>query len=259
MAIDGQQERELILKSFPIADIWGVGRRLAPKLNRLGIQSAYDLAQYPPKLLRKQFSVNMEKLVYELQGISCLPLEAWMPRQNIQSSRSFGRPVMALQELIEAVSTYAATACEKVRQQKSVAQGLMVFLHTSHFKEGRDYYSNQSTLGLSQPTDDTRVVIHAAIEMMKALYRSGYQYQKCGVMLLDLIPNTHIQYDLLPSTLPTSNPALMKTLDTINKKLGKQTIRIVAEGLHTEWQMKAGCRSPRYTTHWNELAKVKCD
>jgi DNA polymerase V len=256
MSLMHPAEKETILKNWSVEDIWGVGRQLAPKLHGLGIRTAWQLAQYSPKLLRKHFSVNVEKMAYELQGISCLPLEDWTPRKNIQSSRAFGQPVVDLRCLTEAISNYVAIACEKLRNQQGQAQGLTTFLHTSRFK--KPFYSNYQTIGFGPPTNDTCIIIRYAIAAIKALYRPGFEYTKCGIMLLDIIPDTYYQADLLPDTLLRSKPALMNVMDKVNQKYGRHMLRIAAQGFEPTWQMKATYRSPRYTTRWDELVHIRC-
>jgi DNA polymerase V len=180
--------------------------------------------------------------------------EAWTPRKNIQSSRAFGQPITQLRDLTEAVSSYTASACEKLRGQGGLAHGLTTFLQTSRFKP--PCYSLQQTLGFSEPTSDTRLITRYAIAAIKAMYRPGLEYTKCGILLLDIIPNTYQQGDLLPETIPASDPKLMQIMDTINQKYGRQSIRLAAEGFKRIWQMKAINRSPRYTTCWDELVIV---
>jgi DNA polymerase V len=258
-ALISQEKREAVLKKFPVEEIWGIGRKLAPKLKQLGINTAYELSQYAPKLLRKTFGVVIEKMLYELQGVSCLPLEEVMPRKNIQSSRSFGRPVTELQELKEAISVYAATACEKLRGQKSLAQGLCIYLHTNHYKETIAQYVNQKMISFSQATNDTRVITSYAVEMMQEIYLSGYEYKKCGLILLDLIPDRLRQTDLFSQGLATHMPLVMNIMDEINKKYGRETLSLAVTGIRREWQMRAEKRSPRYTTRWDELAVATAD
>ena len=195
-------------------------------------------------------------MALELNDQSCLSLQENMPKKNIQSSRSFGRPVTSVNELQEAISTYAVTACEKLRNQNSLAQAICVYLQTSRFNEREKYYSNCQTIGLSQPTADTRVIIHYSIKAIKELYRSGYEYKKCGILLLDIIPNTFVQLDLLQGTLPVSDKELMKTIDQIKLKFGKSIIKYACQGFKNEWGMKSEKRSPCYTTNWNEVVRV---
>ena len=53
----------------------GVGRKLAPKLQTLGLSTVLDLKRANPERLRQQFSVVMEKAIRELNGTVCIELE----------------------------------------------------------------------------------------------------------------------------------------------------------------------------------------
>lgn len=249
-------KREMVLKKIDVEEVWGIGRRLNLKLQQLGIITAYDLTCYPRKMLRKHFNVNVEKIALELMGITCLSLELPQAKKNIQSSRSFGRPVTSVQELQEAISTYTVNACEKLRQQESAAQAICVYLQTSRFNDNKKYYANHETIGFIQPTADTRIIIQQAIKAIKQLYRPGYEYKKCGILLLDLIPNNHQQLDLFTETLPDSDMNLIKTIDQIKSKFGRSMIRFACQGFEQAWQMKADKRSPCYTTSWHAIPVV---
>jgi DNA polymerase V len=246
-------EREVFLKNFPIEDIWGIGRKLTPKLQALGIQSAYDLSKAPIKNLRKQFSVQMERTILELQGIASFGLEAETPKKNILSSRSFGRPILLLRELEEAISTYTAIACEKLRQQKGITATIAVFLTTSRFNP--NYYANQTTITLTHPTQDTRIILEAAIQGIRNLYRPGFVYNKCGVLLCDIISEKVQQQDLFSETESISK--VSQIVDVINQKYGRNTLIYASEGFSKTWASKRISISPRYTTHWEELVVAK--
>lgn len=249
--------REQILSEYPIEKIWGVGRRLAERLSKFDINTAKDLRDSDPKLLRREFSVVMEKIVYELQGISCIGLESIQPRKQIISSRSFGKKITKLEELQEAVSHYAKIASLKLRNQKSVAASICVFLHTNLFNEKEPQYGNSATFRFPEPTADTSYIIRMAKKCLSHIFKSGYQYQKTGVMLLDLRPNTIKQYDLLTREAVQKNQSLLKTIDSINEMYGRNTIFYCAEGISRAWQMRNERLSPRYTTRWSELVEVK--
>jgi DNA polymerase V len=125
------------LAKIEIGEVWGIGRRLVPKLNALGIRTVLDLKRVDPEYMRQQFSVVMEKTVRELRGQACIELEEVAPaKKQIVSSRSFGFPVTDIQSLSEALSLYTSRAAEKLRKQQSFATLLAVFIHTSPFGDG---------------------------------------------------------------------------------------------------------------------------
>jgi len=249
--------QEAVLSQFAVDNIWGIGRRLSEQLNTMNIYTAKELRDSDPKAMRRRFSVVMEKTIQELGGISCLSLESIKARKQIISSRSFGRWVTALEEIEEALSCYTNTACQKLREQGSVAGGVSVFLHTNLFSEKGIRYHNNASCLFENPTGDTRHIISAAKKCLRSIYKFGLQYKKTGIVLLDLSPKQYQQQDFFSAQVAEENDLLMQTVDSINRKLGKNTVFYCAEGTTRPWQMRSDLRTPRYTTRWGELLEVK--
>lgn len=100
------------------------------------VYTVQDLRTTHVPTLRAEFGVVMEKIQRELQEIPCLELQEVQPdRQQIISSRSFGSMVTDLPPLKEALSTFVANACAKLRAQDSHASIIQVFLQTNRFRE----------------------------------------------------------------------------------------------------------------------------
>lgn len=253
------QTLNTLLGQIAVGEIWGVGRKLAPQLESLGFKTVLDLKLANPETLRQKFSVVMEKTIRELNGVVCIELEEVTPaKKQIVSSRSFGKPVEDLDSLSESVSLYMTRAAEKLRKQSSYAGALHVYIRTSPFKLDQPFYSNGYTVALPSPTDDTRQLVSVALWVLKRLYRSGYQYAKAGVMLNELVPAQGCQADLFAR--PTSNiktANLMLAMDSINKKMGRESIKLASEGFKRPWKMKQENKSQNYTTHWDELLLVR--
>jgi DNA polymerase V len=251
--------RASTLNQFPVEKIWGIGRRINARLAYFNIKTADDLRKMDAKLMRREFSVVMEKMIAELNGISCLPLEEVQPpKKQIMSSRSFSHPVISLTDLEEAVSTYTSRAAFKLREQKSIACGIHVFVETNFFRPDQKQYGNTYSYHFTLPTNDTRTLIKHAKTGLKKIFKPGFKYKKAGVMLLDIMPLDFEQFDILTAETNQKNQLVMNTLDKINARFGKQSLFVGAEGTVQNWQMKRKLMSPRCTTHWKELIKVKC-
>jgi len=247
-----------LLNQIEVGEIWGVGRKLAPKLQALGFNTVLDLKRASPERLRKQFSVVMEKTIRELNGTVCIEMEDIAPaKQQILSSRSFGYPVTDYESLAQSVTLYMSSAAGRCRKQMSFAGAVQVFITTSPFKPDVPFYSNAMTIALPSPTQDTRMLVNAALWGLKQIYRPNYQYVKAGVMLSELVPMEGVQTDLFSrvTTSPKSN-ALMSAMDSINKKMGKEAIKLASEGFARPWKMKQGNKSPSFTSKWDEILRV---
>ena len=249
-----------LLSRIEVGEVWGIGRKLAPRLNVMGIHTVRQLRDSDAETLRARFSVVLERTVCELRGISCLDMEMVVPdRQQIMCSRSFGQLITTRQGLEEAVASYIARAAEKLRKQESLAGAVQVFVRTNVFKPEVPQYQQSMTVPLPEATADTRVLTIWALRILRRIYRPGYAYHKAGVMLLELVPAAHQQFSLLaPDAVATSrNPGLMTTLDAINCRYGRGTLRLAAEGIAKPWQMRRERMSPRYTTAWEQIPNVR--
>lgn len=253
-----QEALEQLLAQVEVGQVWGIGRKLAPKLQAIGVNTVLDLKHANTETLRNKFSVLMEKTIRELNGTVCIELEEVAPvKKQIMSSRSFGIPVMDIGSLSESVSLYISTAAEKLRQQKSFAGSIHVYIRTSPFIKPEENYGDSITIPLPSPTDDTRTLVGVALWGLKKLYKPGYNYQKAGVMLGNLVDGESCQTDMFSIALPSDKSArLMSVLDSINRKIGKESLKLASEGFKRPWRMKQENKSPSYTTKWDEVLVI---
>lgn len=246
-----------LLARIPVGEVWGVGRRLAEQLQALQIHTALDLQRADPRVIRRQFSVVLQRTVAELNGESCLALEEVAPaKQQIICSRSFGRRVTDRDTLAASISHHIARGAEKLRAQRSVARMVAVSIHTDRFGYAPQYHG-YTCVPLVQASDDTLALNQAAQAALRALYRPGYAYKKAGVVLLEIAPREILQTDLFAVPPDPRRARLMATLDQLNRDWGRGTVRIGAEGLSDDWHMRQQRRSPCYTTRLDQLMIVE--
>ena len=252
------ERRDRLLRMTAVSEVWGVGRRITARLRPLGIQTAWDLAQYDSASLRRQFSVVLEKTARELRGICCLELEeAVPPRQMICSSKMFGSRLRDIAPIREAVVAYVTKAAEKLRSQQSLAGALQVAIRTGMHNPNQPRYANAISCPLPYPTDDTRVLAAAAARGLEAIYRQGYAYSKAEVLLMDLRQRGEFTGDLFAAAPRPGADRLMAVVDQINAREGRGTVRLGRIPAAAEWSMKRELMSQRYTTRWDELMVVR--
>ncbi|WP_419805944.1 Y-family DNA polymerase [Terriglobus sp.] len=250
--------RRELLPTVPVEEVWGIGGASAAKLAKLGIQTAADLAALEPDDARALMTVTGGRTVYELRGVPCMPLELVEPtRKGIAVTRSFGKPVTTWLEMREALASYATRAAEKMRRYKVAADNLFVFMHTNTFNND-PFYSNGASARFPATTNDTGEVVALAVRLGERLFREGFRYAKCGVMITELLPET-VQQPALWSELDRERrERVWKTMDRLNATLGRGTVRILSAGpKDAAWKLRAKYRSPRWTTRWDELPKAK--
>ena len=253
-----QARQRKLLAKVAVGEIWGVGRRMAKKLNDMGITTALELAEMPASLIRKHFSVVMERTVRELRGESCLEPEEYMPtKQQIISSRSFSQKVSEYGPMREAICSHAVRAAERLRAQHQYCRYVSVFLKTSPFAGNDVYYGNDAGTEIHIPTQDSRDIVAAAVKCLETIWREGHRYQKCGVMLGDFFSRGVAQLGLFDDYRPRANSEqLMEVLDFVNRH-EKGRLWFAGQGITRSWEMKRHRLSPAYTTRFSDLLRVK--
>ena len=249
--------RDAVLRSFPLRDVWGVGRALAGRLSAMGIATAADLRDMPGKSARASMGVVGERLVMELNGVPCLPLEALEPdRKGIAVTRSFGRPVTSFEHMREAVATYATRAAEKLRRHRVGAVAGHVFMHTNRH-DGSPLVHRGASFAFPNPTDDTVALVSAATRAAASAWLQGPRYAKAGVVLTELRSPSQAPAGLFDEPVDPRRESLMAALDGLNRRFGRNTLVPAAVGLRQEWGLRSRMRSPAYTTDIDAIPTVR--
>ena len=254
--IRGEARRIDILKKMELEDIWGISTKSAQRLRKIGIKNPHELAISDPKEICKAVSVTGERIHYELNGVSCIPIEEVKNKKTIISSKSFGKKVATVEELEEAVSMYAARACEKLRAQESRAQGLHVFLRTSPYLDKERRYTNGMSSYFTIPTSNTSKITKEAKRLTSKLFLPNYEYQKIGVVLLNITDAKNEQYSFYEVEDYDKSDTVMGTIDSVNEKFGNRSIFFGAQGINKNWKMRADRKSAMYTTKVDDLPRV---
>ena len=246
------------LRSMPVEKIWGIGKRLAARLENIGVKTAYDLTRIDSRLIGDNFNVVLERTVRELKGQSCITLHDFMePKKQIMVSRSFGRSIRSKNLLSEAISFHASRAAEKLRHEKQKCRLITTFIRSNRFNtKVKQIYASRS-LELIHPTDDTRIIIKSANRILEKIYANGYQYAKAGILLSDFTDSYGYQMSLFDKKKDDKSASkLMETIDYINlMEIAK--VGFGNQGYRNTWKMKREIKSQRYTTKIDEIPMIK--
>ena len=268
--IDSDEKRIKALKLYPIGDVWGIGRRYAAKLESLGVKTAYDFAAHHGDWVKLTFNnIVIQRTWRELNGEDCVPNEELAKKKSICTSRSFNGMISDFDSLKTQVSNYAARCAEKLRQQGTVASSVGVFLNTNAFREDLAQYWNFQEKRLLTPSSSTITITQAASDILKSIYRQGYQYKKAGVIVMNIGPDSPIQQDLFDINAEQFQKMkrLDEVIDRINRMHGSETI-VLGSQQYTRKDgkgkadvfanaIKHDFRSKNPTTRWSDIIKLK--
>jgi DNA polymerase V len=242
-----------------VENIWGIGRRYALLLRRNNIKNAKDFINLPPDWIRANLSVVGLRLWNELRGIPSIEWE-FEPKtkKNICTSRSFGSLTNDFSIVKEAISNHAATCALKLRNEKTVCKAINVFIQTNLHKVEMKQLSQSITIQCETATNLPREIIGYALKGLEIIFKkNNYYYMKCGVMVLNLIPETRVQLSMFDKADRTKDKTLAKVMDKVNNVMGKDTIRMAVQRFDKRYRLRAERLSKKYTTNINEILKVK--
>ena len=241
-----------------VGDVWGIGRQYALMLQRNGIKTAMQFTKAPQDFVRSTMSVVGLRLHNELNGIASIAWEFELPaKKNICTGRSFGSMISDKNLIKEAMSNYAATCALKLRNQKSAAKELKVFVHTNPHRIQDQQYFRSVVIQFETATNSTPEIIKYALKGFEIIFKEGIKYMKCGVELRSFIPEDQLQLNLFSPIDDIKNKKAIAALDKINRSLGKDLVRFGIQGFDKKFKARAAHLSPCYTTDIKHVIKIK--
>jgi DNA polymerase V len=254
-SIDTEEKRIKALKWLAIEDVWGIGRRYAKKLRSHGVNNAYEFTLRPDQWIKQEMTVVGLRLKKDLSGIPTIQAEEVKDKKMIATTRTFDNNCKDYNTVRERVVTFAVTCAEKLRKQNSCANAMLVFLMSNIHREDLKQYSNSFVVKFPFPTNSSIEIARFAEQGLKKIFLEGIYYKKAGVEVMDLTPDLHRQLALFDASNPRHIP-LMKAMDGLNNKIGRQKIRLGSQDMGRTWKMRQEKLSPRYTTQLGEIISV---
>lgn len=257
--MDTEEKRIKALKLTPTGDVWGIGRRLAPKLMQYGIMTAYDFTMRPRTWVQDKMGITGVNTWLELLGQDAVHEENRERRQSICTSRSFADMISDEKELVMRISDFAAMCAWKLRDEHSAAKCVTTFMYTNRFREDLSQYFPDATVRLPMASSSTKEIVGAALEAFRIIYKPEYQYKKAGVIVHDTVNADEVEGVLfgVDEEMRDKYERISGVMDKVNTSsrqllhLGTQRSGHYADGIRREH-----C-SGEFTTSWEDLLKVK--
>ena len=259
--IDTEEKRIKALKWTKIEDVWGIGYRTTKKAKLRNINTALDfIAPEHENWIKKEMGVTGLRLKHELEGKSVLDLEPIQEqKKSIAITRSFPKQISDFDLLKERISTFSTVCAEKLRAQNSCCHTIIVMLVIDrHTTQSQKYYFNMAVT-LPFATNSNLTISNTAIEILKKLCigNENIKFKKAGVIVTELIPEDSKQFHLFEDENP-KHINLMKTIDSLNKRIGTKKIKLANQNLNLTWDMNQNYLSPKYTTNFKQILEIKC-
>jgi DNA polymerase V len=258
-ALDTPDKINEVLNWTEIGDVWGIGAQHGRRLKWMGIKTAADFVEkLNPDWVRTNMSVVGERMLNELKGIPSIEWEDVIkPKKGICTARSFGKLLSDKKDIQEAVANYASSCAIKLRKQNSCAGLMHVLIQTNVHRTQDKQYARNITLQMPVATNSTSEIIHHALKGLDMIYKPGYNFKKAGVIVMDIVPEKEVQQSMFDKSDRKKDAHLMKTLDKVNTRFGKDLIRFAIQGYSRKWRLKQERLSPCYTTNIDQILTIK--
>lgn len=257
MVLDSNDKITDKLATFPVKDVWGIGRASNEKYLLNGIKFASEIRNQPLEWIQKTFTIHGARMWHELYGKSVIPFGHFPERKKgICSSRSFGKLTDDIAQLKQAAVSHTTRVAEKLRQDRSCCSVLSIRLITNKFRNDLKQYYPSVSIPLAQPVNNTLDLVKVAVKAIEALYQPGYMFMKVEVVATGLIPQSEVQLNLFNNWCSKNKDKLSNVVDILNSHYGKGTIRVAGESYTQKWKMRQEHLSPNYTTNWNDIVKI---
>lgn len=254
-----EEQRVKALKLTPIGDVWGIGRRVAPRLLSMGLTTAYDYVSMPQDWVYKNLGLGGLRVWNELNGKESVEEERDEARQSICTSRSFAETITDIQELSARVSDFAAKCAEKLRHDGTAAYCINTFLYTNRFREDKPQDFPDATIRLDMPASSTQEVVSAALKALKLIWKPGFEYKKAGVVVFDIVNRDERQLTLFEtdSAKKEKQDVLSQVMDNVNVSSGHNVLRVAtqrpghyADGIRREHASRL------FSTDWDSIIEI---
>lgn len=254
LVLDTEARIKDAVKKFPIEDVWGIGPAYYSKLRQYNIMTAQDFRELKPDFVRQHMTVQGWRLHQELWGKPCNVINDVAERsKGIESSQSFNIYQTTLEPIEEAAAMHAAAVALKLRQQKSMAITLTIYLRTNKHNIKHDQHYPSITVKVPFAANSTHQLTRIAVQAIRAIWQPGYNYLKTGVRVTGIIPENEVQYNLFTKYEHSREQKLAGLMDDLNGRYGRGTLRLAVDSLERKWAMKQEYLSKQYTTDWKDI------
>ena len=257
--IDNEEKRIKALSLTPIQEVWGIGRRLSVRMEEKCIRTALDYSRKPEEWIREHYMLHGVRTWLELNGRPCVDDDRHDKRKSICTSRSFAEMLTDRSEIASRVADFAAKCAQKLREEKSAAEQVTVFLYTNRFRNDLPQYFPSVSLRLPAAACSTQEIVSASLKCFDMIFKPDYQYKKAGVIVDEIVDSDAVQLPMFGYDvgLRKRQDAISGVMDKVNSS-GHNLIRLASQrsGDYTDG-IRSEHRSRRYSTSLDEIIDVK--
>lgn len=229
-----KSEIEEKLWKLPVSEMFLVGKKSVPKLNRMGIKTVGDLAQMDKSILIKNFGKYGYTIWKYANGESNEEVNYIQEKpKGIGNSVTLPYDVGSIEELEVTLVELVQKVSYRLRKENMYATVVNVQLKNNEFKT----VSHQKKL--MYRTDTTNDILVVAKELLKELY-TGELIRLIGVRVDGLVEKEEFQISMFDMKEESKNRKLDNIIDNLKDKYGYDILTRATELKNSDIDKKGG-------------------
>lgn len=213
------EDVEKKLWPFPVESIWGIGRQITRRLNRLGIITLGEIANFPLEQLKSHFGIMGEQMYWHAWGIDLSPVFGDFTKV---SQDSFGHGISLLRDYTKdevriCILDLCEECCRRARTTNKVGRtihlGIGYSMNHGGFSRSKSIYT---------PTNITLEMHAVCMELFESFYDGSSKVRRVTVTLTNLIDEIDIQLDLFDDRVRNKDIGIV--MDSIRERFGSTAI-----------------------------------
>lgn len=125
------------------------------------------------------------------------------------------------EELQERICSFAFSAGEKLRKQKSCCKTLTIFVGTNRYRKDLPEYRKAVSYHFPNPVSSSIDLAKSAAKLLDEIFIEGYHYKRAGVWINDFVPENERLISLLKKTISTDIKTLWKQWTNLTAAMGR--------------------------------------
>ncbi|MFM9278643.1 DNA polymerase IV [Paenibacillus jiagnxiensis] len=210
-----------VLWPLPCAQLFGIGRKTAARLQQLNIRTIGQLAQANEQHLIEHFGVNGSWMKLAANGISHSPVQTERePNKSIGHTTTLPQDVNKAEDVRRILLNISDQVARRLRRQKMLAGGVQITIRTPEMKT---FTRSQM---LKNPTEDAELIYKEACELYRRHWSEEKPVRLLGITLQQLVPKEEaaVQLDLFDYEKQPKKESLIKAMDALRDKFGENAV-----------------------------------
>jgi len=218
-----KREVDKYLWPLPIEEMYGIGKKTAPKLREIGVNTIGDLLKVDfSKLKEVVGQAYANALISRAQGNGSTEIVVGESDfQSVSNAHTFDNPVFDLSLLKETLKVIANTVSHRLEQQDKEAQTVGLIIKYPNFRQVT------RSKALAKPTAEAHRIYDVAEEILEEMFHPGDQIRLIGISATRLIkPKAEMKQITIFDNLSEieKEEAIKKLLKNLKANFGETSI-----------------------------------